>query len=107
MDTLFVVWRCANVVLASAGLLLLLDDVRVRRQLRVRQRFYWQAVALMLVSLGWGTAVAVLESTPLSPVRTAVISLALVYFLVSIVHVRRFNRREEEEMFYRSSKKQI
>lgn len=97
METLIVVWRVANVVLSAVALALLLDDVRRRSKLRLRQRFYWQAVALMLISIGWGTAVTLIKRTELAPDRSAVASLALIYFLLSIVQVRRFNRREEAE----------
>lgn len=97
METLIVVWRSTNVLLAAVALVLLLDDVRRRSKLHLRQRFYWQAVALMLVSIGWGTAVTIVSRTEIAPDRTAVATLALVYFLISILRVRRFNRREEAE----------
>lgn len=100
MEIWIVVWRSANVLLATAGLLLLLDDIRRRSKLRMRQRFYWQAVALLLISTGWGTTAALIEREPLDPPRAAVISVALVYFLISIVQVRRFNRREEREQLH-------
>lgn len=100
MEIWIVVWRSANVLLATAGLLLLLDDVRVRRSLRLRQRFYWQAVALLLISTGWGTVTAIVERTPFASARSSVVTVALVYFLISILQVRRFNRREEQAQLH-------
>lgn len=98
VNNIITVWRTCNVGLAVVGLVLLLDDVRRRRSLRLRPRFYWQAVALLLISTGWGSADAIFEPpADFSWVRIVVVTLALVYFLISIVQVRRFNRREEAE----------
>jgi CHASE2 domain-containing sensor protein len=97
METWIVLWRWLNIALTAVGLFLLLDDIRRRSQLRLRQRFYWQAVALLLVSAGWGTAAALAAGSPLSPSRTTLATVALVYFIISIEQVRRFNRREEKE----------
>lgn len=98
MDTIIVIWRSLNVMLAAGGLILLLDDTWHRRRLGLRARFYWQAVALMLISTGWGSAEAIFEPpADFSWVRIVVVTLALVYFLISIVRVRQFNRREERE----------
>lgn len=97
VDTWIIVWRCANIGLATAGLVLLMDDIRRRSKLKLRQRFYWQAVALMLVSLGWGTIEALVRDQQFAPPRAMLATVALAYFLISIVQVRRFNRREERE----------
>lgn len=97
MSTFIAIWRACNIGLAAVGLVLLVDDIRRRSRLRLRQRFYWQAVALLLVSTGWGTAAALISGTPISPPRSAVATVALVYFIISIEQVRRFNRREERE----------
>lgn len=93
------VWRSVNVGLSAVSLYLLIADVWHRRRLHLRARFYWEAVALMLFSTGWGSADAIFHPRPaeeFSPVRIVIVTLALIYFLISIVRVRRFNRREEE-----------
>jgi hypothetical protein len=95
VSTFIAIWRSLNIGLAAVGLVLLVDDIRRRSRLRLRQRFYWQAVALLLVSAGWGTAAALISGTPISLPRSAVTTVALVYFIISIEQVRRFNRREE------------
>jgi len=98
VETWIVLWRCLNIALSAVGLFLLVDDIRRRRNLRLRQRFYWQAVALMLVSAGWGSAAGIVEHHPMSAARATLTTVALTYFLISIVQVRRFNRREEREL---------
>lgn len=99
VNTIITVWRTCNVGLAVVGLALLLDDVRRRRSLRLRPRFYWQAVALLLITTGWGSAEAIWDPpAEFNPVRIVIVTLALVYFLISIVQVRRFNRREEAQV---------
>jgi hypothetical protein len=97
VETWIVLWRCLNIVLATAGLVLLVDDIRRRSKLKLRQRFYWQAVALLLVSAAWGSIAAIVEERELDSPRAALTTVALSYFLISIVQVRRFNRREERE----------
>lgn len=84
-------------MLSAVGLYLLVEDVWHRRRLHLRARFYWEAVALLLISTGWGSAEAIFEPTAeWNPSRTTVVTIALIYFLFSIERVRRFNRREEE-----------
>lgn len=90
------IWRFANVVLSAVGLGLLLEDIWHRRRLHLRARFYWEAVALLLFATGWGNIdAAVNPPANWNPARTAVGTVALVYFLISIQRVRVFNRREE------------
>lgn len=92
-------WRAANSLMAVTGLVLLVSDMLRRRKLHLRARFYWEAVALLLVSTGWASIEAALHPpADWNPARTAVASVALVYFLISIVRVRRFNLREEQEL---------
>lgn len=95
-----VAWRGLNVLLSAVSLYLLLEDTWHRKRLHLRARFYWEAVALLLISTGWASAIGAFDPSevPFSAVRTTVATVALVYFLISIVRVRRFNRREEESL---------
>lgn len=92
---LVVIWRGINVGMAVLCLVQLIADVAARRRLHLRARFYWEAVALMLVSIIWSTTEAILNPTnPWNPARTAIVSVALVYFLVSTYRSGRLRARE-------------
>lgn len=97
---LLVVWRSVNVVMAMTSLALLLTDALVRKRLHLRARFYWEAVALLLVSIIWGTTDTIFNPPgpqDWNPIRTAIVSVALVYFIISTWRSRRLTRLDLED----------
>jgi hypothetical protein len=98
---LVLLWRSANVTMAAICLALLIADAVARRRLHLRARFYWEAVALLLFSIMWSTTELILHPPhghQWSPARTAVVSVALVYFLVSVWRSRRLTSADEADL---------
>jgi hypothetical protein len=88
-EVLVLVWRGLNVAMAVLCLIQLVADVAARRRLHLRARFYWEAVALMLVSIIWSTIEAIVsEPAGWNPARTAIVTVALIYFLISTYRSR-------------------
>lgn len=97
-DILLVVWRSANVAMAAVALTLLILDAVHRKRVHLRARFYWEAVALLLVSIIWGTTEVIFNppaAQDWSPIRTSIVSVALVYFIVSTWRSRRWTEKDE------------
>jgi hypothetical protein len=94
--TLVIAWRSFNLLLATAGLVLLYFDLRGRQTAPLSARFYWQAVALLLFSSGYSSAKnIVLRNSAASAFQITLTTVALAYFVISIaISVR--NRRKEK-----------
>lgn len=100
MDVLFTIWRSANFTLAVLGLVLLFIELRARRREHLSGRFYWQAMALLLILSAWGSLRNAIIHADTDLVRLSVTTVALVYLVISIIisnRARDANRREHEQ----------
>lgn len=86
------VWRCANTALSVSVLTLTLMDVLQRRKWTLRDRFYWQATALLFFSIILSNIYGIAVNAPVYPVATAIGTVALVYFLLAIALASRPER---------------
>lgn len=93
------VWICCNLALAIAALTMLTVDIGRRHRLGLSLRFYWQAVALLLISVIVGSIKAILHEVPVDMVRLTLTSVAVVYLIISVMHVSRDEKEYRREKY--------
>lgn len=93
------VWICCNLALALAALTMLTVDIGRRHRLGLSLRFYWQAVALLLVSVIVGSVKVIIHPIPADPVRLTLTSVAVIYLIISVMHVSRDEKERGREKY--------
>lgn len=96
-EMVFVIWRSGNATLAAIGLVMLLLDVWRRRSLGVSARFYWEAVALLLVGSMYTSISNIIDDAPPAVVRSTITTVAMTYLLISIAVAWSQTRRGPSE----------
>lgn len=86
--------RMFNAVASAANLILILLTIRDWRWRSPGNRFHWSGLALLMAAIGYGNIEALSQGAQ-GGLRTALISVALVYITAGLVSKKRGNWRED------------